>query len=187
MFDNLHLSIRPINSQSLSKNQQLVKPCPVPFDQFDVKRAQARQRILNNERELSNQAFHRKLQELQRIFNDLQETRDRDAVYLYLRAIYLLVRPWKLWKRTRTHVRRVQEFACKKVDRNAEPFATVIRYTSDVDAKTRSKWSRLLRFVERFKPRRQPFKQFVKERGGINGCASRFARCMGPSIRRHST
>jgi hypothetical protein len=57
-----------------------------------------------------------------------------------------------------------------------EPFAVVIRCTSDpdkVDGKTRSKWSRALRVAEAFKGRDASIQAFIKGQGGINGCAAR--------------
>ena len=42
-----------------------------------------------------------------------------------------------------------------------------------VDARTRSKWSRALRFVARCKPHAQELGAFIKSQGGINECAAR--------------
>jgi len=61
---------------------------------------------------------------------------------------------------------------------NEEPFAAIIRCTADpskVDKRTRSKWSRVLRYALEYKPDYQPVEQFVRERGGTNKCASRWA------------
>ena len=58
-----------------------------------------------------------------------------------------------------------------------EPFGIVIFCTSDpkiVDAKTRSKWSRVLRYAARAKPEGQRLTDFVKSNGGINECARKF-------------
>jgi hypothetical protein len=63
-----------------------------------------------------------------------------------------------------------------------EPFAAVIRCTADpakVDKRTRSKWSRALRYALAYKPHSEPLDRFIKRKGGINECASRFARCLG--------
>jgi hypothetical protein len=60
-----------------------------------------------------------------------------------------------------------------------EPFGTVIFCTADpyvVDAKTRSKWSRVLRYARKAKPGNQRLTDFVKSNGGLNECARRFAR-----------
>ena len=62
-----------------------------------------------------------------------------------------------------------------------EPFAAIIRCTGDptkVDKRTRSKWSRALRYALRYKSHSEPLDQFIKRKGGINTCASRFTRCL---------
>jgi hypothetical protein len=65
-----------------------------------------------------------------------------------------------------------------------DPYAIVIEATSDrkkVDRKMRSKWSRVLRFAERYKPKVEPLKGFIKQHGGINACAALYARRLGRS------
>jgi hypothetical protein len=62
--------------------------------------------------------------------------------------------------------------------RNLEPFPVVILVSSDprkVDAKTRSKWSRLLRYADQFKPDTERLADFVKSQGGINECAAQWS------------
>jgi hypothetical protein len=69
---------------------------------------------------------------------------------------------------------------CRKDLTNDEPFAAVILCTSDpskVDKRTRSKWSRVLRYALEYKPSGEPLDLFVKRKGGINKCAARFGRC----------
>ena len=67
--------------------------------------------------------------------------------------------------------------------REAEPFAAVILCTADhrdrVDERTRSKWSRVLRYAAEFKEVDEPLRDFVKRKGGINVCAERYARRLG--------
>jgi len=63
-----------------------------------------------------------------------------------------------------------------------EPFAAVILCTADpdkVDYRMRSKWSRVLRYAAEFKGLEEPLSAFIKRKGGINKCASRFARHLG--------
>ena len=62
---------------------------------------------------------------------------------------------------------------------NDEPFAAVILCTADrekVDKRTRSKWSRVLRYAAEFKTNAEPLAAFVQRKGGINKCAERFTR-----------
>jgi hypothetical protein len=63
----------------------------------------------------------------------------------------------------------------RRTIRIEEPFSIVIFCTSDprkVDTKTRSKWSRALRYAERFKPDTQGLGPFIKTKGGINECVA---------------
>ena len=112
---------------------------------------------------------------------DFEECRDRDAVYGYLRAVYCLVRRYEGQGRPNRLVRRAFKYAGLPVDKNAVPFAVVIRATCDrhkIDNKTISKWARALRYVAKFK-RRTPLKTFIKSRGGINACAALYAEHLG--------
>ena len=109
-------------------------------------------------------------------WNEYQSTRRRDAVYPYLSAVFEIVGHWKTQHHAK--VKSQQALATTKEPgaiRICEPFAVVIFCTSDpckVEAKTRSKWSRALRYAERFKPGTQDLAQFIKRKGGINECAA---------------
>jgi hypothetical protein len=68
------------------------------------------------------------------------------------------------------------------VSEREDPFAAVIRCTADLakaDKRTRSKWSRLMRYAAAYKPASELLDRFVKRKGGINACAARFTRWMG--------
>src|SRR5262249_15124694 len=63
-----------------------------------------------------------------------------------------------------------------------EPFAAIIRCTADpakVDKRTRSKWSRVLRYALQYKDHSEPLDQFIKRKGNINRCAERFSERSG--------
>jgi hypothetical protein len=65
-----------------------------------------------------------------------------------------------------------------------DTLAIVIEATSDfekVDRKMRSKWSRVLRFAEKYKSEAEPLITFITHQGGINGCAALYARRLGRS------
>jgi hypothetical protein len=113
-------------------------------------------------------------------WDDFQENRSRDAVYGYLRAVFSIVKHYSGRRRTKRLIRRAFKFAGLRTAMNADPFAVVIRCTCEhkLDNKTISKWSRALRYVARVK-KRIPLKTFMKNRGGINGCAALFAKSLG--------
>ena len=118
-------------------------------------------------------------------WDDFQETRDRDAVYGYLRAVFSIVKHYNGRHRTKKLMRRAYKFAGLRVDTSADPFAVIIRCTCEhkLDNKTISKWSRALRYVARFKKPRHLLRTFMKNRGGVNGCAALFAEHLGRSRR----
>jgi len=63
-----------------------------------------------------------------------------------------------------------------------EPFGIVIFCTANLqvaDAKSRSKWSRVLRYARKTKPANQRLTEFIKLSGGVNECARRFACRLG--------
>jgi hypothetical protein len=114
-------------------------------------------------------------------WDDFQENRRRDAVYGYLRAVFSIVKHYNGRRQTKKLIRRAYKFAGLSIDTNADPFAVVIRCTCEhkLDNKTISKFSRALRFVARFKKPRHRLMTFMKNRGGINACAERYAKYFG--------
>jgi hypothetical protein len=83
-----------------------------------------------------------------------QSTRERDAVYQYLDAVFQIVTRWKQQRRAKASSLQALIVSNQHV-KTDEPFAVVITCTSDarkLDTKTRGKWSRALRYAERFNP-----------------------------------
>jgi hypothetical protein len=127
----------------------------------------------------SHSAVSDELKHARRAWVRYQSTRQRDAVYGYLTAVFAIVQHWKRQHRAKVSSHHaLVATGQRRAIRNDEPFATVIFCTSDpevVDSKTRSKWSRALRYVKS-KPAGQSVIDFIKSHGGINECARRFAR-----------
>jgi hypothetical protein len=62
------------------------------------------------------------------------------------------------------------------------PFAAIIRCRADpgkADKRTRSKWSRVMRYAAVYKPDSEPLDQFIRRKGGINAWAARSSRRPG--------
>jgi hypothetical protein len=130
----------------------------------------------------TKEALEQDLFRVQTAWEDCQGTRDRDAIYGYLSAVFDLVAWWTAESREFERARWALRLQGADPSAANEPFAAVIRCTSDpakVDKRTRSKWSRVLRYALEYKSYSEPLDQFIKRRGGINECASRFARCLG--------
>jgi hypothetical protein len=118
------------------------------------------------------------LEKVRCAWDDFQASRTRDAVYGYLGAVFEMVMHYKVRRRTNRLLRYAVKFAGLPFDTNADPFTAVIRCTCDdeIDNKTISKWSRALRYVAHCKVPRARLKTFMKDAGGINACASLYAR-----------
>jgi hypothetical protein len=120
-------------------------------------------------------------------WEDCQSSRNRDSIYRYLTAVFDLVAWWSAEKRAIDRARRALRLHNIDLSDHDEPFAAIIRCTSDagkVDRRTRSKWSRVLRYAMEYKSHAEPLDHFIKRKGGINKCAGRFARCLGRSGRK---
>jgi hypothetical protein len=119
------------------------------------------------------------LAEMDRAWRKYRSINDRDAVYIYLTSVLEIVMRWRVLGCALKKSRAALCLRPNPPQMKPEPFAIVIFCTSDpkiVDAKTRSKWSRVLRYAARAKPASQRLTDFVKSNGGINECACKFAR-----------
>jgi hypothetical protein len=134
----------------------------------------------------TDQALKQDLMRVQNAWAESQARRDRDAIYGYLTAVFDLV-AW--WTAEHCAIERAQKaLRLRHILRHIipsdhdEPFAAIIRCTADpakVDKRTRSKWSRALRWAILCKPIDEPLDQFVKRKGGINECADRWSDRLG--------
>jgi hypothetical protein len=117
-----------------------------------------------------------------------QGSRRRDAVYAYLEAVFAIVEHYRVRRRTNRLLRHAFKFANLPFDKNADSFGAVIRCTSGrkVDGKIVSKYARALRYASRRKEPDMPLKTFMKEAGGVNACAARYARYYGRCVRQIS-
>jgi hypothetical protein len=129
----------------------------------------------------TTQALRQDLLRVVNAWEDCQEKRERDAIYTYLTAVFDLVAWWAAENRALERAQKALRLHNLRPSEYNEPFAAVIRCTSDpakVDKRTRSKWSRVLRYALQYKDHSEPLDQFVKRKGGINKCAERFSmRC----------
>ena len=130
----------------------------------------------------SAEALKANLLRLENEWEAAQASRDRDAIYRYLSPVFEMVAWWDLEGKAVKRAHRALHLRGHKSVREPEPFAAVILCTSDpnkVDDRTRSKWSRVLRYAAEFKDLDEPLPDFIKRKGGINKCAERFARRLG--------
>jgi hypothetical protein len=129
----------------------------------------------------TKEALERDLERVRGAWDDCQTDRRRDAIYGYLKAVYHLVN-W--WSAERCEVDRASQALRLRgllPWPREDVFAAIIRCTADparADKRTRSKWSRVLRYAEKKKDEKEPLAEFVKRKGGINDCNARYSRCL---------
>ena len=132
-------------------------------------------RSLRSESGDRRSALDSELAPVRAAFHAFQSSRSRDAIYSFLRVVFDLVQRWTKGGKGRKRVAAIRK-SRGVVAGCSEPYAAVILATTDVDAKTRSKWSRVLRYVARYKPDHKTVRAFIRRRGGLNGCAAKVAR-----------
>jgi hypothetical protein len=130
----------------------------------------------------SRDALQQDLLRVRNAWDECQSSRDRNAIYTYLTAVFDLVMWWAAEDRAVNRARWALQLQHLDLPTSDEPFATIILCTADhkkVDKRTRSKWSRVLRYAAEYKTSSEPLAAFVQRKGGINACAGRFTRCLG--------
>jgi hypothetical protein len=130
----------------------------------------------------TTQALKQDLLRVRNAWEGPESSRDRNAIYGYLSAVFDLVMWWAAEDRAVSRGRWALKLQGVDVQNADEPFAAIILATADrekVDRRTRSKWSRVMRYAAEYKPNSEPLAAFIQRKGGINKCAERFTRCFG--------
>ena len=130
----------------------------------------------------TTQALRHDLARVRIAWEACQASRDRNAIYGYLTAVFDLVMWWAAEDRAISRARWTLRLQGADSPTTDEPFAAIILCTADrkkVDKRTRSKWSRVLRYAAEYKTGAEPLAAFVRRKGGINKCVERFTRCLG--------
>jgi hypothetical protein len=104
---------------------------------------------------------------------------NRMAVHRFLVAIFNQVSVWEAEDRLEEGLYRLLDSLKAPVAlKIGEAFAVVVYCIAPhVDQKSRSKWARVLRFAALTKPSNEPFRAFIKRKGGINACATCTMAC----------
>jgi hypothetical protein len=127
----------------------------------------------------STEALRQDLDRLRGAWDDCQASRDRNAIYGYLNAVYGLVAWWAAERREIDRARRALRLQRLEISDREDPFAAIIRCTADpvkADKRTRSKWSRVLR-------RRRTSR--IPSPGAVRPAQGRHQRMRGPVLSVH--
>ena len=112
----------------------------------------------------TTQALRQDLLRVQNAWDECHSHRERDAIYSYLTAVFDLVAWWAAENCALARARKALRLQRLELPTTDEPFAAIIRCTSDpgnVDKRTRSKWSRVLRYALKYKSHSEPLERRV--------------------------
>ena len=120
--------------------------------------------------------------QLRKIIDDLRElerkcfgSRSWFAFYDYLAAVFELYIRLRRRYQARPAARRITKLFGLRNQKRAHPMRVIIDATSTADVKTRSRWSRALRYAWRERKTWTDLDAFLRENGGPAGCADQFA------------
>jgi hypothetical protein len=133
----------------------------------------------------TSQALREDLLRVRNAWEESQASRDRDAIYIYLTAVFDLVAWWSAENRAVERAHKALRLRNIWVSDHIEPFAAIIQCTADpakVDKRARSKWSRALRYALEYKSHSERLDRFMKRKSGINKCAARLRRRISPKV-----
>lgn len=133
----------------------------------------------------TDKALHSDITRLGDAWSISQTSRDRDAIYPYLSAVFELIEWWTAEGHASQYALRALARRGISVPAVTEPFAAVIAasvHPKILDKRLISKWSRALRFSATFKRPKDSLSAFIIRRGGINACAQGYSHRLG----RHS-
>jgi hypothetical protein len=99
--------------------------------------------------------------------------RSRFAFYDYLAAVFELYIQLRRRKRAKKAAKLIA-FGFRN-HKGANPIRTIIDATSTADIKSRSRWTRALRYAWRERKTWRDLGSFLRENGGPAGCADQFA------------
>jgi hypothetical protein len=121
-------------------------------------------------------------QQLRKTIDDLRElerkcfaSRRRFAFYFYLAAVFELYVQLRRRNQAKPSARRIAKLSGVRKQNRTHPIRTIIDATSTADNKTRSRWSRALRYAWRERKTWTDLDAFLRENGGPAGCARQFS------------
>jgi hypothetical protein len=102
-------------------------------------------------------------------------SRSRFAFYEYLAAVFDLYVQLRRRNQAKPSARRMAKLFGLRTGKRTHSIRTIIDATSTADIKSRSRWTRALRYAWRERKTWKDLGSFLRENGGPAGCATQFA------------
>ena len=120
--------------------------------------------------------------QLRKTIDDLRElerncfaSRSRFAFYDYLAVVFKLYVQLRRTKQAKKAARLIVKLFELRNQKRTQPIRVILDATSTADIKTRSRWSRALRYAWHERKTWKDLGSFLRENGGPAGCADQFA------------
>ena len=101
--------------------------------------------------------------------------RNRFAFYEYLAAVFELYVQLRRRNQAKPSAQRIAKLFGLRQQNRAHPIRTIIEATSTADIKTKSRWTRALKYAWQERSTWSDLTMFLRENGGPAGCAEQFA------------
>ncbi|MDQ2081523.1 hypothetical protein RA307_15155 [Xanthobacteraceae bacterium Astr-EGSB] len=118
------------------------------------------------------------MRHLQRLHRRWCRSRRADHLYAYLSRVYRLFRRWQKGEVASRAAKRLAALSGIATSRRRHPLRAIIDVTSGADRKTKSRWTRALRYYAWFKRKHSKtggLVQCLRANGGVAGVAQKWA------------
>jgi hypothetical protein len=123
----------------------------------------------------SDQRLRKTIDGLRRLERKCFASRSRFAFYEYLAAVFELYVQLRRRNQAKPSARRIAKLHGLRNQHRTHCIRVIIDATSTTDLKTRSRWTRALKYAWRERKTWKDFVSFLRENGGPAGCAEQFA------------
>jgi hypothetical protein len=123
----------------------------------------------------SDQQLRKTLDDLRELERECFAARSRFAFYDYLAAVFELYVQLRRRIQAKPSARRIAKLFGRRKQKRTHLIRVMIDATSTADLKTKSRWSRALRYAWQERKTWKDLGSFLHENGGPAGCAEQFA------------
>ncbi len=124
---------------------------------------------------ISDQQLRRTIDGLRRLERKCFASRSRFAFYDYLAAVFELYVRLRRTGQAKRAARLIAKWFGFRTQQRTHPIRVIIDATSTADNKTKSRWTRALRYAWHERKAWMDLTSFLHENGGPAGCAEQFA------------
>jgi hypothetical protein len=124
---------------------------------------------------MSDRQLRKVITDLIKLERNCFASRSRFAFYDYLAAVFDLYVRLRRTKQAKSAARRIAMLTGLHNQDRTHPIGVILDATSTADIKTRSRWSRALRYAWYERKASKDLRTFLRENGGPAGCADKFA------------